>query len=598
MKTTKNLLLILAICISIILFLGSTVSANTVIPVMRVSVEKKDGTENKYAKLQEAINAVEEGDTIKILDTDYRFRETVTISGKNGIKFDFCGHEFEATLDITNSNITFLSGIYNSGYATTIFNIKEGSTITFDGGQYKLGQNNKKIVLGSNSTAIFKNDVHFEGKSTVTVDGENSKVLVEDGYIKGNPAIKVDSQATNTTISISKDSEVAGNGSYYDGIEDKGKQTTINIDGTLTNTIHMEGEGGTLNLRPGSKVFNSSNWPLEILGNNNTINITDSTVKGGRGGILVDSSTTKINIENSTVEGLGTNYPANIVSPAIVAKSIEELNIKSGTIKGEIGIIALDGNVNIDGGQIIATNTDQEKYTVYTTDSTNISEYRDINGAAVIINDEEGKDAKATITGGTFSAATDNSLISVGNKDTDYEVSGGIYNKPFNANFVVPEKLEITVGKTEDDKIWYVGNDANNIVEQAKKEKENIIDVLQGNLTIKNATTGLTLKNSGNGNVNVNGINVKTGEEVISEPEKVIKPQEGSTNNDKNNTSDKKNGLDSTPKTGGTTLFDIISNNSSKGNNFIKYIVLLSIVLVGFISGIIIYNKNKNIREN
>ncbi len=510
MKNLKKLfapLIILSVSLCLILGLQTYSYA----AIMHVSVIKSDGSSDpkEFEKLQDAIDYAESGDTIKILEANYKFQtEQVNISGKQNLKFDFDNRSFEATLNITDSNITFLSGSYNFGTASNIFNI-ESSTVTFDGGEYKLGNQSKSsIILGSNSKLIFDNGVKFQPTRPLAINGSNSELIIQNGStLKGNPGMSIVESAKNNTITVEEGSKLEGSGSDFDAITNFGNNSTFNINGDILYSLQFNGDNNTININKGSSISQRFVWPIELLGTNNTVNLNGTDISFGLGGIFINSPSATLNIENSNIHGVDPRYSyTNSIDPVIFAKQVKEINVKSGTLTGDLGIVAFDGNVNISGGTITATNTDPENYIIYDKSTGRFvptAEYTEDCGAAVIIDNTQGEtNAKATITGGTFNVQTDETLVSIGDTTTDYSVSGGIYNKPFTEGFVLVGLAEISK-KSGDETLYYVGKDAMEAMTSAKSGDE--IDVLCGDVTLDSLAKGVSIKNSGSGKVIVNG---------------------------------------------------------------------------------------------
>lgn len=387
-------------------------------------------------------------------------------------------------------------------------------------------------------------------------------------------------------------------------IKDEGTGTKININGVIEGTVNLSGNNGNLNINETADVHNLFDWVIKVSGTNNTTDIKGSAV-GGYGGILVDSDSSTITINGGTVKGAGrtTSSLPNLISPAILAKNAKDITVNSGTVSGELGIVAYNGNININGGTISGTNEDESKTKIYYALRNPAGDYPESNGASVIVDNEIlGGNAKATITTGTFNAISGNSLVSKTNNASDFRVSGGIYNKVFNQEFVVPGKLELSITK-QDNQLWYVGTDATTSVESSKNDNTAIIDVIQGDLTLEYAAEGLTVKNSGNGVVKANGVAVATGEQIIvTKQQENVDPGDGNnpnnpenneeTNNvgqnaENTNTDENNNQQNNTQNANDSN----VASNPFTGDNLFAYIILFIISIIGI--GTAVYLKNR-----
>lgn len=528
MKKILFSIMLMSICLLTI----PNVFAVTVVYPKIVSVTSTDGTVTEYEQIQDALNNAKDGDTVKIYKDKTNRTPDLTI--KSNITFDFARVNETGKITVeSGKTVTFLNGPYQA--KAKMFDIKDNSNIKFSGGTYQFNASqtstNPRITLGSNCTVTFDDGVEFTGSVGILMNGSNSTVAINNGKLTGyDDAIKI--VGSNNTINVNNDNGIAGYTSTSEIIMDNGQNTKINLKGKIEDgRIELSGTGSTLNIESGAYIQNIADWLLKLKGSNNTVNIKGS-IEGGYGGILADSDSSTINVLGGTIKGLG--YPStimtNLVSPAILVKNIKELNIKSGNITGELGIVAYNGNINISDGTVTSTNTDDEKYKVYYGLRQEAGQYLEANGAAIIIDNETNSgNAKVNITGGKFNANSANSLVSVGNNADDYEVSGGIYNKPFNNEFVVPNELEL---KINDQDIWYVGKDAVNAAEEAKNNSNNKIEVLQGNLTLNDAKEGLEITNSGNGKVIINGAKVEAGKTINAPkaPEKLVNNSDNTKN--------------------------------------------------------------------
>ncbi len=499
-----------------------------------------NGESKDYNNIKTALDALQDGDTIKFLTdivsknygTD-EINKTVTIA-KN-VTVDFNNQKIGLPFVVDkNKTVTFITGpkeitIDNKPVIT----LEDGAKAIINGGTYKRLSYAPPMVLTKSNSKLEVNNVTLEFSKVFTIDGSNSKIDINNSNIKGNiNGFIVTKEAIGNTVNITGGTF---KGSYGILSMDAGaKNNTFNFNNVeeLRDDLEIKGENNTVNYVDTVQLGASSDYAVSVFGTNNKFTVGGkSSLKAGLGAIYTNSDTATVIINGGTFGTEKERTGGNRLTPVILSRGAKEITINDGTITGQVGIVALKGNININGGTITATNTNKDFHTIHFTyqESYNDDTYKDFGedidfyGAAIIA---DGNDTNINIKSGLFNATTDESIVTTDEK-ANYSVSGGIYNKPFNEEFVVPNEVEL---KINDKDLWYVGKDAKNAVNEAKKNSNNKIEVLQGDLTIENAAVGLKVKNSGKGSVVVNGQTVETGKE-ISAKESPVKEITATTEN-------------------------------------------------------------------
>ena len=366
---------------------------------------------------------------------------------------------------------------------------KNGNPVNFtlDLGGFTItskGDGKDAIVLEDESTVTIKN-------GTIENEGEDCAILIQKGTVilKDNITLSNKEGAKYGTVQVGYKS---GNTSGHLKIEDGAK---INGGVTVSQSSSVEMTGG--------EIVNPKGFAIS--GNGSNSGNTTITVKGG------------------TLESKN--------SAAIYHPQQGILNVSGGTLKGEFGIVARRGTVNVTGGKITATGTGTDSVGDATEGESKVQ--LPAGTAIVLDNKSTGygtDDVKARVTGGEFEASNDTAIVSLEDTDhSDFEILGGAYNKAFDQEYINAEKAEVKIG----DK-YYVGEDATKAVTEAIKDEKAVIEVLKGDVTIKGAVPGVTVVNSGNGDVTVNGMDVTTEKVVVpaaeDEEEQDDTPKMGTVN--------------------------------------------------------------------
>lgn len=423
-----------------------------------------------YTDLQQALNEVTNGQTIKLLhniESDNGFGRNLE---QSAINFTIDLNGFSISTNSSNPTLTISDGstvtiigsgkVENKGSSAAL-HVKKGK-VTLKGGEYISSAKVQATQVGSNdvldyaSELVIQDGATIRGACGVLVAGTNSSLIVQGGLIDSTDvAISTSSSANNVTVSIS--------GGVVKGPTGIGlwSNSTLNITG---GTIIAEGIGI------------NSNYSVK----NSNINISGGSITGQVG---------------------------------IYKPQDGKLSITGGTITGEIGIVARQGEIEITGGTIRGTGNPDETIGV------GHLSHRLKKGSAIIVDNEStnyGEDITVVITGGTFDSTSDDCVSSfTGEEDTDdFDINGGSYNHPPKKDYVPEGTPEVNV--TQDgNSSWHVGNDAQKAVDEAVKKGDAIVDVLEGDITVEAAPDGFIVKNSGNGNVSVNGKNVLKNEEYV-----------------------------------------------------------------------------------
>lgn len=581
----KRILSILLIVIVFILFITPLVQAASVTNCVTLT---HDGSSIDYQYVDKALEAAQDGDTIKFLtkitDGNFESRDpNLKIILNNNLTVNLNDQTFSKSFIVGNGKtVTFVGGAKedrNLGGTYPFFTVEDNANATVNGGTFDKSYAPAMFCVKSN--AILKiNNVTSSSGNVIELAGEKSTVEIVDSNLTGSTkGFKVKGKENKVNIT---GGTFEGSYGIFD-FEKNATNNTFNLNRleSLGDDIKIDGENNSVIVKDTNHRAAASDYAVTVVGNNNTYNVSgNSIVEAGLGAIYANSDTASIIIDNAELRTY--NEKTDRLTPVIFSRDAKEITINDGTITGQVGIVALGGNININGGTITATNTDPEKNIVQfaRTATYEPGTYEDFGGnidfygAAVIAN---GDDTKVNITGGNFTAATDEAIVSATDTSANYAVSGGIYNKPFDTSFVVPGKLELSIGKTEDDKAWYVGEDAINAVEEAKKDSDNTIDVLTGDITINDAVVGLKVKNSGAGAVSVNEAVVESNQTITATkvPNKDLPTNPTNPSNPTNSpkpTSPSEN-----------TNTNEISENPETGDNIATYIILLIIGSIGLV---------------
>ena len=346
-----------------------------------------------------------------------------------------------------------------------------------------------------------------DGKDAVIVK-DGSSITIKNGTIK-NEGVDCAIIVAKGTVTL-EDARLSNTKGKYGAIQlgsGENSGTVIMNHGTTVNGNIVSTVSSKVEMNNESEV-NGYVYPQ----NNSEFVMNGGTINGGDGFAITGNGSkegsTKITINGGTLKS---DKTAVIYHP-----QAGTLDVKGGTLTGKFGIVARRGNVNVTGGKITATGTGTDTVgdAVEGADKVNLPA-----GTAIVIDNKSATyegNAKAKISGGEFEASNETPIVSlVDEEHEDFEILGGAYNKAFDQAYINAEKAEVKIG----DK-FYVGDDATKAVTEAIKDEKAVIEVLKGNVTIEGAVPGVTVLNSGNGDVTVNGMNVTTEKVVVPAPEK------------------------------------------------------------------------------
>lgn len=361
-------------------------------------------------------------------------------------------------------------------------------------------------------------------KITFDFNGCTIKSTIDDGhaafYITAGEVTFVDSSSSKKG-GIEATSKKGGALNVQKGDAVLKGGTFKGADGATTAAIQVggasQGNVGKLTVEDGATVENG-------------IYVTNKhATKAGEGSKLIVNGGTIIGKGSDfAVSGNGadTKYSTIIINggtlisdqgAAIYHPQEGELKITGGTIKGAVPVVVRQGNpVSITGGKLIATETDEKEIRVGDAKGDSDGFAKVPTGYTIIVDNKSkgyGEDTTVSISGGEFEAKADKAFKSY-DEDTelaDFNVSGGAYNKPFEVGYIkAAGDAEVKIADT-----YYVGSDATKAIKKAAKNKNSVIEVIKGNVTVTGAVPGVTVVNSGEGNVSVNGMKVTAEDEVV-----------------------------------------------------------------------------------
>ena len=393
--------------------------------------------DNKYATLQEAITAAQNGDTVVLLnDIDNSAVEKQCEAGvfEKDITIDLNGHFVKgnysygaiytygdyvygdtADLLITDNSINkngYLENVSEEGHAT-IFQYDD-SKLTI-----------KDIAIKGKADGVYQHDTYNtltvgQGAS-VEVDGLNG-VLVNAGH---NNVVVDGGSITSESFAINIQ------GSYF--------KTTVN-DGTVSSSYgifsNTKGSNASINVNGGS-IKGSGEFGAIYLQGKSTVNVAGGNVTGGQYGIYSSKASSTINVSGGTVSGSligvfskGASDKVNISSSGVVTCTGNGYGVYTTGTGAE---------VSVTGGSVIAPySIDLEgtnsKITVDdgTITSSHTGIYLGSSGNQAIINGGTTSGAKYGIYVGKVDSGTGNSVTVSGGTvqatGNDAESAIGLWN--------------------------------------------------------------------------------------------------------------------------------------------------------------------------
>ncbi len=377
--------------------------------------------EQKYDKLEEAIQAANENETIEILEN---FKQNVTITNRKDIILDLKGHTIDFTKGIIDNygNLQIISstneGIINNHNTEKNDFIVNHSNLIVKSCQ--LTSENSTVILNDGTLTINKGQIISSSEQEPVILNNGEKIDIISGIVKSEKGQAIYNNKGNIKID---NSEILseGTGEY-----------TIAIVNYGNGTIELNGGKVISNI---SAIYNTTSGKINIIGTEIESNSTESVTLGndGNGTITITSGVIRANnntiynrsdgeiiINDGEIIGTGESYPTiynNIDGKVTInngtIKSIEnntysilnkgELNIFGGIIEGH-GSSAiraeLDSTNIIRGGEITSDN----KTAIYNESTKELQ----INNATVVSNGE----GSVIVNKGNGNIIIDNSNIS------------------------------------------------------------------------------------------------------------------------------------------------------------------------------------------
>ena len=290
----------------------------------------KIGGDKEYTTLEAAVNAAQNGDTVKLLSDTV---ESVTITAGKTLTLDLNGHkltnetdkhtiENSGTLTITDSSEDKSGTIDNVSHAKTALFNNENATATLDGGTFE-----RSAEASKNNDS--NTDVIANGNSCYTVKNLGTMVI-NDGVVINNKGV-YSSLITNGYYNIAQEQK------------DRNAHATLTINGGVFTggkwTVKND-DKGELTINDG-EFYHSADFGGVVL-NNNTATIT--------GGTFTETGKQKCALLTYHYDGGNNTGLATITGGDFTGKLIE------GQYSGQ-----LPGDIQISGGTF---STDVSRYTV------------------------------------------------------------------------------------------------------------------------------------------------------------------------------------------------------------------------------------------
>ncbi len=440
------------------------------------SVNAADGAGNT-TDLQTIVNNAVAGDGSIVLDKDYEIDNTVFIGSttanagatdSKNVTLDLNGHVICTNTNF-DANKKAMIEVNGDNYNVTVKDSDTNGEIRF--------QNKKSDSAVTDVCALFirRGTVTIEGGKFTSLDKDNKWGVIEVGH--GN----------NTTELPSSAGKLIMNGGIIDserfGITlEKGTVEINNGASVNANSAAI----GTLYYKPASEQDTSLDF-----------NDTEIVVNGG-----------KISSE---------------VYTAIQHKSDGDVKIKGGEISGTTGVYSAGGNVEITGGTITAI---EEPATLPYGTSGDVE-----SNGAVVVNENNFEDTKVTVDGGTLvSEDKDNPALYLASEEENaqdvLEVKKVTSNKKVDPEFI-SSNLVIEVKNEDGETTYYMGSEEDKDILEAIESLENgTITVTSGDLNVSDLPLGVSVKNEGTGNVEINGHKVEEGKTVDLAAEKLAELEE------------------------------------------------------------------------
>ena len=450
-------------------------------------------------------------------------------------------------------------------------------------------ENGDTITLGDNITQ----DITIPADKNITLN-LNGKILtgkvvveggltVKDNTVAGSPVVSNDyktvtyesGKITNagTTVLVMGGTFILESGK----IESTGN-LGVYVEGATTHEGNQIDATATIN----NGYIEAREFGVGVYGNKATANIEGGVIVGNDNAAVAGNGSndntktyagTEINVNGGMLIG-------HIITDGYIACGIYHpqdgiLNVNGGTVYADngVGILMRGGELNMTGGNVIATGTSSGKVG----DSTTIQ-----NCYGIQIDCESGyydaTNSKGVINGGNVQAADGVSTLSVvaGTQvpaDGKMVVQNGAFSSDV-SQYVEEGKIAIKYTSSNDEKTYHVGTpeQINDIVKNAAKVDK--IEVLKGDIALSIPVGGVEVSNTGDGDVTVNDEAVTKGTPVVT-----TEPAQQPT-------------IPSQPETAGET--EAAGNSAKTGDDFnMTAVIALMGIAAATAAGTVVYGRRK-----
>lgn len=450
-------------------------------------------------------------------------------------------------------------------------------------------ENGDTITLGDNITQ----DITIPADKNITLN-LNGKILtgkvvveggltVKDNTVAGSPVVSNDyktvtyesGKITNagTTVLVMGGTFILESGK----IESTGN-LGVYVEGATTHEGNQIDATATIN----NGYIEAREFGVGVYGNKATANIEGGVIVGNDNAAVAGNGSndntktyagTEINVNGGMLIG-------HIITDGYIACGIYHpqdgiLNVNGGTVYADngVGILMRGGELNMTGGNVIATGTSSGKVG----DSTTIQ-----NCYGIQIDCESGyydaTNSKGVINGGNVQAADGVSTLSVvaGTQvpaDGKMVVQNGAFSSDV-SQYVEEGKIAIKYTSSNDEKTYHVGTpeQINDIVKNAAKGDK--IEVLKGDIALSIPVGGVEVSNTGDGDVTVNDEAVTKGTPVVT-----TEPAQQPT-------------IPSQPETAGET--EAAGNSAKTGDDFnMTAVIALMGIAAATAAGTVVYGRRK-----